>query len=240
MAHFVVLQHEPTAHLALFAPMIADAGHRMTVVLLGRDSLPPLDDVDALWILGGAMDVFEEDIHPWLIDEKRYIREAVQHRGLAAFGICLGHQLMAESLGGACAKGGAEIGVLGVTISAPSPFLADLPPTFPVLIWHGVEVTALPPGATCVATSEDCAVHAIQYGPRAFSMQSHPEVGPDVVADWAAIPAAAVVLADRLGPDGADRLTEDVARHFPDLQRNARTLFDNWCRQVGIPSEVPA
>ena len=109
-----------------------------------------------------------------------------------------------------------------------------------MLIWHGVEVTALPPGATCVATSEDCAVHAIQYGSRAFSMQSHPEVGPDVVADWAAIPAAAVVLADRLGPDGADRLTEDVARHFPDLQRNARTLFDNWCRQVGIPSEVPA
>ncbi|WP_425053059.1 type 1 glutamine amidotransferase [Psychromarinibacter sp. S121] len=240
MAHFVILQHEPTAHLALFAPMIADAGHRMTVVMLGQDELPPLDDVDALWILGGAMDVFQEDIHPWLIDEKRFIREAVRDRALPAFGICLGHQLMAEALGGSCALGGAEIGVLDVKVTAPSPFLTDLPPAFPVLIWHGVEVTSLPPGATCVAKSDDCAVHAIQYGPRAFSMQSHPEVGPDVVADWAAIPAAAIVLAEKLGPGGAERLTADVADRMPELERNARTLFDNWCRQVGIASEVPA
>lgn len=240
LAQFVVLEHERSAHLALFWPMIEAAGHRIRVVRVDKEPLPAFDGIDALWILGGAMDVFEEDKHPWLIAEKAFIRQAIRDRRIPAFGICLGHQLMAEALGGACARGGAEIGVLDVAVTGASPFLAGLPDPFSVLVWHGVEVTQPPVNARVVAATPDCAVHAIEYGPTAFSVQSHPEVESATIREWAALPGAQAVLTDKLGPDGAEDLTAQVDARAPDLAANARVFFDNWCRCAGIPQGAPA
>lgn len=235
---FLVLQHEDSTHLGLFAPLIAAAGHGVTAVRLHRgDPLPALDGFDALWVLGGPMDVFDEDQYPWLAPEKALIRQAVRDRDMPAFGICLGHQLMAEALGGACARSGAEIGLLEVTHTAPSPFLAGLPDPFSVLLWHGVEVTALPPGATRIAASPVCAVQAIQYGARAVSFQSHPEVEPPTLHDWAILPGAGPLLDKAMGPGGAALLHDRVQAALPRLTANAETLFRNWCRATGIPHE---
>ena len=92
---------------------------------------PPLDGFDALWVMGGPMDVWEEDIHPWLIDEKALIREAVEGRGMPFLGFCLGHQLLACALGGDCARAAPpEIGVMPVRLTGPgaeSIFLDDVP-----------------------------------------------------------------------------------------------------------------
>lgn len=235
--HLLVLQHERSEGLALFAPLFAGAGHSVSTVHLDEgEPVPTLDGVDAVWIMGGPMDVFEEDIHPWLVAEKALIREAVQQRDLPVFGICLGHQLIADALGGACAYGGAEVGVLPVTQTAPSPFLAGLPDDIEILLWHGVQVTDLPPGARAVATSGTCAVQAIEYGPKVFSLQGHPEVVPEQLRAWAKMPSAAEVLDRALGPGGAARLEADLAARMPAMQQNARLLFDNWCRAAGIPT----
>lgn len=234
----LVLQHDCTVHPAAFTPLIRAAGHDIvTVELDAGDALPSLDGVDALWVLGGAMNVFDEAEHPWLVEEKAFIRAAVVDRALPYFGICLGHQLLADALGGTCAYGGSETGMCQVTPTNGSPWLDGLPSPFTVAQWHGVQVTAPPDGAVIRARSDTCPIQALSWGSHAFSMQSHPEVTPGMIDRWAQIPAAAAILDRELGPGGADRFEADVAIHADQSARNAKQLFTNWCRAAGIPSE---
>jgi GMP synthase-like glutamine amidotransferase len=85
--------------------------------------------------MGGPMDVWEEDKHPWLAAEKALIREAVEGRGMPFLGLCLGHQLLACALGGECGKAKTpEIGVLPVQMTemgAESIFFDNVPETCP-------------------------------------------------------------------------------------------------------------
>ena len=67
---------------------------------VGGEPIPDLAAFDALWVMGGPMDVWQEAEHPWLKAEKAVIREAVIDRAMPYLGICLGHQLLADALGG--------------------------------------------------------------------------------------------------------------------------------------------
>ncbi|MCR8546412.1 type 1 glutamine amidotransferase [Salipiger sp. P9] len=235
--HFLVLQHERIEHPASFRAMIEGAGHHWTPVHLNEgEALPALDGVDALWVLGGPMDVWQEDAHPWLKAEKAFIREAVVGRALPYLGLCLGHQLLACALGGDCGRGQAEVGILQVTQTAASPFLESVPDPLDVLQWHGAEVTAVPEGANVLARSPACAVQAMSWGPRAFSTQFHLEVEPDTVALWSAIPEYARSLEDTLGIGAVARLEAEAQAKMAGFTTAARQVFDNWCRECGIPS----
>lgn len=93
------LQHVPfelPEHISVWAK---EKGHEITGTLLYENYyLPELSEFDLLVILGGPMGVDDEDKHPWLVLEKHFIKEAIQHRKLV-IGICLGAQLIAEILG---------------------------------------------------------------------------------------------------------------------------------------------
>jgi GMP synthase-like glutamine amidotransferase len=229
----LVLQHEACEHPGEFRRFLAEDGHDWVPVELDAGEVPPaLDGFDALWVMGGPMDVWEEDRHPWLVGEKALIREAVEGRGMPFLGLCLGHQLLACALGGECAKAKTpEIGVLPVQMTemgAESIFLDDVPEVFPCLQWHGAEVTRLPEGARVLATSPDCAVQAMNWGPRALSMQFHLEVEADTVRNWTAIPAYRDALEGAFGPGGADRLAADCAARMAEFNTVAERVYINW------------
>jgi len=231
----LVLQHARIEHPGAFRRHLAEDGHEWRAVELDEgETPPPLDGFDALWVMGGPIDVWEEDLHPWLAAEKALIREAVAGRGLPFLGLCLGHQLLACALGGDCGKAAAaEVGVLQVRLSpegAASPLFAGVPPVLPCLQWHGAEVKRLPAGTTVLASSPDCAVQAMSWGPRALAMQFHLEVEPDTVANWTALPAYRTALDAAFGADGAARLAADCAARMAEFNATAAQVYRNWMR----------
>lgn len=231
--HILILQHADSEGPGVFGDLLTEDGHSTTVVHVhAGESIPDLGDFDALWVLGGPMDVWQEEQFPWLSAEKAVIKDAVEGRGMPFLGLCLGHQLLAEALGGTVAPSKTpEIGILDVQLTelgASGVFLDGVPDQFACLQWHSAEVTQMPAGAECLATSPACPVQAMKWGPRAYSVQFHVEVEERTVADWAAIPEYAQALTEALGADAVDRLAADTAARLPAFNAIAERMYINW------------
>ena len=229
----LVLQHVDVEHPAIFRDFLAEDGIAWDAVELDRgEAIPPLAGYDQLWAMGGPMDVWEEDQHPWLVTEKRAIREAVLERGMPYLGVCLGHQLLGAALGGEVGKAPqAEVGVLDVALTPAGrddPLFEGIADRFKALQWHGAEVRRAPAGATVLAHSPLCAVQAMRVGRHAYGMQYHCEIQPNTVGDWAVIPAYACALDDTLGKGSMPRLDAAAKAEMAAFNRDARRLYRNF------------
>ena len=110
---FLVFQHIACEHPGIFRHMLDQANIGWDAIELdeGQD-IPPLEGYDALWVMGGPMDVWDEGSCPWLVPEKAAIRRWVTEIKKPYLGVCLGHQLLADALGGECALHGRCVGFL--------------------------------------------------------------------------------------------------------------------------------
>jgi GMP synthase-like glutamine amidotransferase len=168
---------------------LEEAGWRLDIRLMEKPgSLLPgdLTGFNALIILGGPMNVYEEDSYPYLRQVDRLIKEAVQ-KDMPVLGACLGGQLIAKALGAPVFRNRLqEIGWYNMRLTAAgikSPFFKDLPGEFPVYHWHSDTFT-LPAGALHLAVTKDCPNQAFSYGPRVLAVQFHLEITPDIVHAW--------------------------------------------------------
>jgi GMP synthase (glutamine-hydrolysing) len=147
---------------------------------------PTLDNLTHLVILGGPMNVYEEDRYPFLRTEDFFIKEAIQ-RGKSILGICLGAQLIAKALGARVFKAPVkEIGWYDVSmtrIGCIDPFFSQLPPRFSVFQWHE-DTFDVPHGAILIATSAHVPHQAFRYGDNAYGLQFHLEVTREMIHQW--------------------------------------------------------
>ncbi len=178
------LEHEPFEGLANVEVWAKSRGHSISRTLLfNNEELPDIGDFDWLVIMGGSMNIYEEEKYPWLREEKNFIAEAIAGKKVV-LGICLGSQLIADVLGGRVIKNGyKEIGWFPVTLTKEarsSLIFSNLPGKFTPFHWHG-DTFKIPPGAARIAQSEGCANQAFEYG-HAIGLQFHLEYSEKSIA----------------------------------------------------------
>ena len=231
----LVFQHIECEHPGSFRQFLKQENIDWFAVNLDQgDTIPPLENYDALWVMGGPMDVWDVEEHPWLIAEKEAIRTWVAELKKPFMGLCLGHQLLADALGGTCGpQRPPEIGVMDVELNEAGladPLFAGTPPKQKCLQWHSVQVAQLPKNAVVLASSELCKIQAMRVGNNAWSMQYHVEVEPVTVANWAEVPAYYHALINTLGEEAYEVLESDATANSQNFLDTANTLFNNFLR----------
>lgn len=229
----LVFQHIDCEHPGIFRTFLKEDGIEWDAVHLDRgESIPELEEYDVLWVMGGPMDVWDVREHPWLVPEKAAIRKWVLEMQRPYLGLCLGHQLLADALGGTCGpQRPPEIGVLDVQLTesgAVDPLFRGMPAQQKCLQWHSVCVAQPPDDTRVLAVSDVCHNQAMRVGDHAWSMQYHVEIEPDTVDNWGRVPAYETALIQALGAEALPEMRDAVNANLDDFMANARQLYGNF------------
>ncbi len=233
----LVFQHIDIEHPGIFRDFMQEDDIGWDTVELDQgETIPDFSHYDALIVMGGPMDVWEENKHPWLVREKLAIRQAIVNLKLPFLGFCLGHQLMADALGGKVEKmTQPEVGILDIELTTDgeaSSLFSGSRKKIKSLQWHGAAVTEAPPDSLVLAQSPVCAIQALQYGESAFSMQCHIELIDSTVSDWGGIPEYKQSLEKTLGPGSLDKLNSAAEKYMSDFNQTAGLIYNNFIDQL--------
>jgi GMP synthase (glutamine-hydrolysing) len=230
----LVLQHIACEPPGVFEDVLDERGVELDRVELDEgEALPDWRDFDAIVAMGGPMSANDDDELPWLTAEKRAIGEAVR-AGTPYWGVCLGVQLLAASLGARVYPGPEpEVGLLPVSMTGEArsdPVFANAPHDLVTLQWHG-DTFDLPNGAIRLAGSPAYPNQAFRYE-RAYGVQFHLEVSPEMAREWARVPAYASSLERTLGADQARSFLAAIEENAAELRAAGRRIFERWLDRV--------
>ncbi len=238
MKQVLVLQH-----IAIEDPgyikdlMEADGWELHAVELDAGETIPDnLGAYDAMLCMGGPMDTWMEDDYPWLVEEKRRIREWVVDLEKPFLGFCLGCQLLGEVIGGDVVESDSpEIGVLDIEMTPGARedlLFGEYPSTIKAVQWHSWEVRGLGdnPDVTVLGSSPSTYYQIFRYRKHAYAVQFHVEVRADTVMQWGRVPAYRAALENSLGADALGEFDRQAREHMPQMNRLAATLYENFKR----------
>jgi GMP synthase (glutamine-hydrolysing) len=171
-------QHVPFEDPAYITEWAQNKGISLQkIALYENEPLPSPYDCDALIIMGGPMGANDEQIHPWLKNEKQFIEEAIKTNRII-IGICLGAQIIASVLGSRVFRNThKEIGWFPVNKTSEanqSPIGKILPERFMAFHWHG-DIFDIPSGAVHLFKSEACRNQGFVFENRIVGLQFHLE-----------------------------------------------------------------
>lgn len=184
---------------------------------------------DAWCLTGSRHGAYEP--HAWIPPLEKLVRGAFE-AGVPMIGICFGHQLIAQALGGRVEKfaGGWSVGHVSYRFDAAAGLAGLDGRTLGVAAYHQDQVVDPPPGARTVASSDSCRHAALVYGARALTVQPHPEFDEAFIAGLLATRGAS--LPEGVRTRAAASLAEPLERGAVG-EALARFLLDALAARTG-------
>ena len=236
----VVLQHINIEDPGYIKDLMISDGVKLTTVELDEGEKIPEDltKFDAMFCMGGPMDTWMEKEHPWLIDEKKRIKEFVVDLKKPYLGFCLGCQLLGEIVGGKVVKSNnPEIGMLNINFSNNKnndSLFSKFPDEITSLQWHSYEVQGLENNkdVTHLASSPETKYQIFKYQNHAYGIQFHIEVKDTTVGEWGCVPEYKSALEKQLGEGALDKFEKDSKKHMPSMNQYSKVLYENFKKLV--------
>ena len=219
--------------------MTKDGAELITIELDEGEKIPSdLSKFDAMFCMGGPMDTWMEKEHPWLIDEKKVIKEFVVDLKKPYLGFCLGCQLLGEVVGGKVERTkNPEIGMLNISFSnnkSNDALFSKFPDEITSLQWHSYEVQGLENNkdVTHLASSPETKYQIFKYQNHAYGIQFHIEVKDTTVGEWGCVPEYKSALEKQLGEGALDKFEKDSQKHMPSMNQYSKILYENFKKLV--------
>ena len=212
-------------------------GEPFTIVELGAGEKLPDDPkvFKGVVVLGGPMNVDEENKHTFLKDENEFIQKVLK-AGVPYLGICLGSQLLAKAAGARVVRSPVkEIGWYTVQLTVDGKkdaLFKGFEEKDPIYHWHG-DMFHIPSNGKLLAGAEGCPHQALKVGTNAYGLQFHVEVTDKSIREW----CDEYCETDLPGRRGhAQSMMEDYWKHKQVFDAQAQRLYQNFLEIINVKS----
>ena len=215
--------------------MLADRFNLTTIELDEGEKIPDdLSKFDGMFCMGGPMDTFMEKQYPWLVEEKKKIKEFVVDLKKPYLGFCLGCQLLGEVIGGQVVKSNpAEIGMMDINFTKEKEvdnLFSKFPNQIKSLQWHSYEVHGIQnhKDVTLLASSPVTKFQIFKYQNHAYGIQFHIEIKKTTVNEWGCVPEYEKAMEDSLGKGALKKFDLKAQENMKFMNVNAENLYKNF------------
>ena len=236
MKNVIVLQHIKIEDPGYIKDLMLQENVKLTTIELDEGEKIPsdLNKFDAMFCMGGPMDTWMENDYPWLIEEKKKIKEFVVDLKKPYLGFCLGCQLLGEVIGGKVVKSKPpEIGVLNVKFLETKKndnLFYSFPDQIKSLQWHSYEVQNLEfnKNVTLIASSDVTKYQIFKFQNHAYGIQFHIEIKDTTVNEWGCVPEYKTALEKQLGTGALEKFDNSAKENMADMNRYSQILYKNF------------
>ena len=215
--------------------MIKDGVNITTIELDEGEKIPNnLNSFDGILCMGGPMDTWMEEDYPWLIEEKKKIKEFVVDLKKPYLGFCLGCQLLGEVIGGKVVKSSPpEIGIMDINFTKEKKddhLFSQFPDKIKSLQWHSYEVQGLDKNkeVTLLASSPITKYQIFKYQDHAYGIQFHIEIKDTTVNEWGCVPEYKSALEKQLGPDALKKFDNEAQANMKNMNNYSNILYSKF------------
>ena len=236
----IILQHIKIEDPGYIKDLMLADGWKLTTIELDEGEKIPnnLSQFNAMLCMGGPMDTWMEKKYPWLVEEKKKIKEFVINLKKPFLGFCLGCQLLGEIIGGKVVKSDtSEIGMMNVDFlkeKKKDVLFSTFPEYIKALQWHSYEVKNLENNkdVTLIASSPLTKYQIFKYQNHAYGIQFHIEVKNNTVSDWGCVPEYKSALEKQFGSGALEKFDQDAKANMKDMNNFSSILYSKFKKEI--------
>jgi len=234
--NIIILQHIKIEDPGYIKDLMLADGFNLTTIELDEGEKIPndLNKFDGMLCMGGPMDTYMEKTYPWLIEEKKRIKEFVLDLKKPYLGFCLGCQLLGEVLGGKVVKSNPpEIGIMDINFTNDKKnddLFEKFPHKIKSLQWHSYEVQGIENNNDIIllASSPVTKYQIFKYQNHAYGIQFHIEIKDTTVNEWGCVPEYKKALEDQMGDNALEKFNQLAKKNMADMNNYSKTLYNNF------------